>query len=627
MPVRAASTPTHSRTSTPVPLPLPAGPLRLPESPRDASSGAAFGEPFAPPEQSAQGLSAGLRSRRSISPLPPRTPSPRGDDRANYALNGPTASTSAAVSPRGSPAGSPGGAVPAGEVDGYVLRRDSKGKGKAKEGDRGSSENGASAGKEREVIVHQVKKTDTFASVSLQYGITPQNLRASNRLWPSDPIFLRSTLLIPLDQCNLPSSSFGVERIAREENGDLTVWERSRGAARPTAGGGLGSAAEREQREDGLVSPRARHIAAASAFELSAGTLPSVESEELVSTADNEYHSVWSDGTPSVRGSLDIARPPISPEITSYFATTNNAYAGPSGSSTPPEPPTVAELVSGTVSPSTATASASVSSSFSPVPSSSSPATSPPLHHPRLSRSPDSAAAGTPAVSKRTLHIQRMPASQLAFFPPSSSDPASPSKEHPPTSRSRVPRRAGPAATGGQSGGPAEGDSLFFGPLTNSLASSFSSLGLNRYLPSSLSPSTSSGSIALPPSPAETRSPNGSALSLGVRVGRKLSSRWAVLDFGAEEDDAAAALAGQGGAGASRGDYFSLSQRFSGGGLGTGLGLREFAGWDSSPAPPPPPPRHRKARDSNAGLPPGSHLGAPGGGRARADVRDTFALR
>lgn len=186
--MRAASTPTHSRTSTPVPLPLPAGPLRLPESPRDASSAAAFGEPFAPPEQSTQGLSAGLRSRRSISPLPPRTPSPRGDDRANYALNGPTASTSAAVSPRGSPralvdadvtrpslrrltndtlgrAGSPGGAVPAGEADGYVLRRDSKGKGKAKEGDRGASDNGASAGKEREVIVHQVRERRSAALI------------------------------------------------------------------------------------------------------------------------------------------------------------------------------------------------------------------------------------------------------------------------------------------------------------------------------------------------------------------------------------------------------------------------------------------------------------------------------
>ncbi|BGP40608.1 hypothetical protein JCM10450v2_004603 [Rhodotorula kratochvilovae] len=625
-----------SRPSTPTPTALDAAPLRLPPSPRlvsladdAAHSAAASSSSLVPPSPVPRSpTQSTLRSRRAASPLPPAA---LGGDPSDRAVG--SSSTSRPSSPgpssrirvdpdvtrpslrrltndalgiaalgRAGGTPSPGGGTPAnGDDDGYVLRRDSKGKGKAREyGDagvrRGASENGA-AGKEREVIVHKVQKTDSYASISLQYGITPQALRASNRLWPSDPIYLRSTLLIPLDQCNLPSSSFGVERIAREENGDLTVWERAGANGEKE---GLGGAAAREEREGVLLSPRARRLAAASAFELGAQTPHALEPPiDLLVDEENEFHSVWSDGgTPSARTSLDVAQPPLSPEA--YLPRTSTSYFAAGAQVLP----TAEELVSRTVSPSTATAS----SSFSPAPSASSRATSPPPVHPSSPAPNGTGGLPSPPLAKRTLRVARLPASSLAFFPPSSSTPSSPRK---PTAKPRP-----------------EDESLFFGPLTNSLSASFSSLGLDKYLPASLTPSSSSsGRIALPPSPAPGGPP------------QRSKSRWALLDFGVEEDEAAAGgRPSPGGGAVRREDYFALAggaagsarrKSPAGGGAG-GVGLEDAGSWASRRPPLPgagggASPRqggHRKAKDSNERV---ETLGGMGAGRT--DVRDAFGLR
>ncbi|KPV77878.1 carbohydrate-binding module family 50 protein [Rhodotorula graminis WP1] len=697
MPARPVAGPSRTSTPTPTSLQLDHAPLRLPPSPNatssllddddDASAGATSASLLppatgsAPPSPSSH---ATLRSRRPVSPFPSstvdpdeppsssRAPSPRGrpnlarvdSDVTRPSLRRVTNDALGVAALGTATASSSGALVGSPDADGYVLRRDSKGKGKAVEhgpaARRGVSENGAAA-KEREVIVHKVQKTDSYASISLQYGITPQALRSSNRLWPSDPIYLRSTLLIPLDQCNLPSSSFGVERIAREENGDLTVWERN-GAAGSASSAGLSGAAARRERDGALVSPQARRVAAASALELGArAAQPALGPPiDLLADDDNEYHSVWSDGgTPSARGSLDVPRAPSSPYA--HLARTTSSYFDGrlSGGR-----PSIEDLGSRGVSPSTAAGS----SSFSPVPSSSSRATSPPAAHPPSSFPTTDDDGASPPLAKRTLRVARLPASQLAFFPPSSSASSTTSSPHSPSkpthAQQQHPRRR------------PEDESLFFGPLTNSLSASFSSLGLDRYLPASLSSSSSSsrlngygggggkGRIALPISPALA---DGAVAGVPPRT----KSRWALLDFGVEEDEAAVGMTsaragrGAGPAGARREDYFALAagpepgavpahahaqqgaaagagagagaagagpRRTSANGLGLGLedagswsGRRGGAGAAVRPAlngGGSPRQGHKKARDSNEGL--ATVAGLQG---ARADARDLFRLR
>ncbi|KAF8833615.1 hypothetical protein BDN67DRAFT_1017348 [Paxillus ammoniavirescens] len=48
-----------------------------------------------------------------------------------------------------------------------------------------------------DIIVHEVGPTDTIAGVALRYGISIAALRRANQLWPSDPIHLRTELIIP----------------------------------------------------------------------------------------------------------------------------------------------------------------------------------------------------------------------------------------------------------------------------------------------------------------------------------------------------------------------------------------------------------------------------------------------
>ena len=73
----------------------------------------------------------------------------------------------------------------------------------------------------------QVQPGETLASVALLYGIAPHALRTCNRLWPTDPIWVRKQLTVPLDLCNLPSST-RIERVARaDQGGSLVIWERT----------------------------------------------------------------------------------------------------------------------------------------------------------------------------------------------------------------------------------------------------------------------------------------------------------------------------------------------------------------------------------------------------------------
>ncbi|GAA5933737.1 hypothetical protein JCM1841_002812 [Sporobolomyces salmonicolor] len=557
-------------------------PLHLPPSPDPASSSAfastsSFSGLVSGPSSTAPSPSAssGVRSRKPTSPRPSSESSGGGQGVSVASSRVRVEADVTRPGLRRATCDALGFAMGgAGEVpdDHYVVRSDVKGKGKARKGRRAVSEMGAGAGvrpqgeKEREVVVHQVLKTDTLASISLQYGITPQSLRKANRLWPTDPIHLRTSLLVPLDECNLPSSSFGVERIAREENGDITVWKRSDAGHTSAKGGepvskpGLGSAATRAGNEDCIVSPRARRLASASAFELGANgsSVPHTQPHA------GGFSSVWDGPVEPPRCSFESAstsspRPSFSPAVSAYLSSTHNPYSSSPSLAPSPPPPTHEQIVSRTVSPATSRLHASPPPMTTSPPDFSRPSTASASASTSMTHSPSPSSATTPPedpsapLSKRTLRVERLPASQLAFFAPSStalsstdvsSSSLNPNDTLTPASPQKQRRERRDAE-----------ESLFFGPLTNSLASSFSSLGLDKYLPASFAPG---GSVTLPPSPApapsqsHSHSHSRSETTLGALASKAATAlppswgtRWHLSYFGAEETEAAAAsLAG-----------------------------------------------------------------------------------
>ncbi|KIJ61296.1 carbohydrate-binding module family 50 protein [Hydnomerulius pinastri MD-312] len=58
-------------------------------------------------------------------------------------------------------------------------------------GDQSASESAS------DTIIHRVNPVDSFAGVALRYGVSIAALRRANQLWPSDPIHLRTELIIP----------------------------------------------------------------------------------------------------------------------------------------------------------------------------------------------------------------------------------------------------------------------------------------------------------------------------------------------------------------------------------------------------------------------------------------------
>ncbi|KAK9450194.1 uncharacterized protein V1518DRAFT_413200 [Limtongia smithiae] len=54
------------------------------------------------------------------------------------------------------------------------------------------------------VYVHIIRRTDTIPAIELAYRINGATLRRTNRLWSNDSIHARASLLIPVDQCDVP---------------------------------------------------------------------------------------------------------------------------------------------------------------------------------------------------------------------------------------------------------------------------------------------------------------------------------------------------------------------------------------------------------------------------------------
>lgn len=53
------------------------------------------------------------------------------------------------------------------------------------------------------VYIHQVKKDDTLAGITIRYNIAANSLRKANRMWPNDTVQARQTLILPVDACGV----------------------------------------------------------------------------------------------------------------------------------------------------------------------------------------------------------------------------------------------------------------------------------------------------------------------------------------------------------------------------------------------------------------------------------------
>ncbi|KAK4057311.1 hypothetical protein OIO90_001808 [Microbotryomycetes sp. JL221] len=332
--------------------------------------------------------------------------------------------------------------------------------------------------KEKEVIVHQVIKTDTIASIALQYGITPQALRSSNRLWPSDSIHLRKTLNVPLDQCHLPSASAGIERIEREEDGNIVVWQRDRVASSSSSSSQSGptspidsssssssSGGPFSSSRPGVISPKARRIHSGSTLEFSLNRVPSTaDLLGLDATTPTElpddprtaaFDSMWGAASrpiidaeaPSWSNGTDLkGKGRAMDAVSAYLPSTNNPYSA-SSSPAPAETSTADSRLAG------------LGNSMSPSPFDAFGSPSPSPLGTDLSSGASNASLSPPPISKRVLTISRVPESSLAFFPPSATADYTYKDDDSPSDRLTEEHLASHSSKGS-----------FFGPLANSLA-------------------------------------------------------------------------------------------------------------------------------------------------------------
>ncbi|KAM0789371.1 hypothetical protein ACM66B_000201 [Microbotryomycetes sp. NB124-2] len=316
----------------------------------------------------------------------------------------------------------------------------------------------SSVAREKEVIVHQISKSDTIASIALQYGITPQALRSSNRLWHSDSIHLRKTLNIPLDLCHLPSASAGIERIEREEDGNIVVWQRDRVPSSSTtilpssASQNLSAApAPSSSSRPGVISPRARRLhsgstiglddwqrthSTADLLGLDATTPTELPDDPRLGGSSGVFDAIWRTTSPASTADLKGKGRAVD-AVAAYLPSTNNPYSATSS----PVPPSPASDLAGL----------SGSSDAYPSPTQSPFGGGGSGGHAGGS---STASLSPPPISRRVLTITRVPESSLAFFPPSSNGSSS-------SARSSLSEEEYHNAS-------LKGS--FFGPLANSLA-------------------------------------------------------------------------------------------------------------------------------------------------------------
>ncbi|KAG0653437.1 hypothetical protein C6P46_002779 [Rhodotorula mucilaginosa] len=457
-----------SRTATPTPIDALLAPLHL-------------GSPASPPSSPSTAAPGGLRSRKSTTALNTATNGSSsglllfGTDSAPPSDSSNTTALGIATSVNGGAAGwhSP--------RRGGLQAADANGKGKARAVEQQHDATLPSQEREREVIVHKVLKADSIASISLKYGITPQALRASNRLWPSDPLFLRSELLIPLDQCHLPSLSqqhdVELAQAARrrrhhemagedgDEDGDLMGWDAAAAASGKNARRSRsGSQAEGEPPPPPAIGTSQQQRRGGSLLDMSGQTTPDLTPTESTARESSEFLTIWDDDddndnphgkvlTPDIissslqyggEGSITITTTTVTNPFelaTGLHLDGSTTSSSAAAAATPGVHSLLREEIEAAV-PDGAGGSLLEREGSRPSTSSrllrnsnnddtlTTPPTSPlrrsSVHNGPSARSPSS--PSTSSSSTTPLRIKRLPASELAFFPaPSSGHSSAPS--------------------------------------------------------------------------------------------------------------------------------------------------------------------------------------------------------
>lgn len=526
-----------SRTATPTPIDALLAPLHL-------------GSPSPPsPSTPSSPSTEGLRSRKSTTALNTAATAATGGSTSGLLLFGTAADTTSGNATALGIATSVNGAAAGWHSPrrGELQIADVNGKGKARAVEQQAAAL-PSQEREREVIVHKVLKTDSIASISLKYGITPQALRASNRLWPSDPLFLRSELLIPLDQCHLPSLSQHDVHLAQARRrcqsgcedgdgdgaggGDLMEWDAARSGTGTRSRSG--SQAEGEPLPPPPAAGPSQHRrTGASLLDWSGQTTPDLTPTEPTARESSEFLTVWDDDdddnphgkvlTPDIiSGSLQCGGGGGSSTtmvITNPFevATGLHLVGGTTTSSAAATTPGVQSLLREEIGPSTPDGAGggnygregSMSPTSARVLRNNNTLTTPPTSPLRRSSESNGSAlaspspsAPSPSSSSTTLRIKRLPASELAFFPaPSHSSSAS----------SPLASLARPGTTRIDAASPTDRDddddqdsssSLFFRPLAKQLQQM--SIPVPSFLVSSPPSSSTSGRSVIPSSSSFT---------------------------------------------------------------------------------------------------------------------------
>lgn len=417
-------------------------------------------------------------------------------------------------------------------------------------------------------------------SLTISSRLQPQALRLSNRLWPSDSIHLRKSLNIPLDQCHLPSSS-AIGGIAREADGGLVLWEKDN----PTASTSSLTAPHTPNRDLLAPTPGATTplLVGLDPFDSHAILAPTARRKFSASMIELGSEAGWDEvGSASASGK---GKERAADAVAAYLPGTNNPYASPAPS--PPPMPYATPAASpfdlsmsglrisddvrrdmmrsreGSVVSSSAFSGRASTDSINPF------ANPPPSV---LNGGTDPATYG-----RKTLTIERVPAAALSFFPPPNTTngndtghstpqrieaidedgrPVSPNISYAAISPTTDKAPPWPASPSGASLSP---ESARYSTKTVRHASSVSTFHSTARRTSYGGPSLSgkpSSHTPLAPSGVSVKAAldwlgvgslastggSGSGSSSGAGAGRngavKKASRWDILNFGGEEEEA-----------------------------------------------------------------------------------------
>ncbi|ORX40522.1 hypothetical protein BD324DRAFT_677980 [Kockovaella imperatae] len=196
-----------------------------------------------------------------------------------------------------------------------------------------------SKAEEVEVFVHQVKQSESLAGIALLYGIELPTLRKVNKLWPSDPVHLRTHLYVPLDACRWNKAKETFSRGPGEGQATLTPKNASHGKGKGRAQEPLidhfdGSRSSMDTvRPSDPQSPRVLDIVRVPSSQLS--FFPKSKGSSARPSLDMQRKSL---DNSKLRRSVSLSSKAFGPDIHHDLSTLPSAFKPPDPPSLPPLP-------------------------------------------------------------------------------------------------------------------------------------------------------------------------------------------------------------------------------------------------------------------------------------------------